>query len=142
VDTGQRFDLAFHVKLGQTRFSALRGEGYQPQRKVASGARTYTYTEALYLGNPGYYQYYCFTASVAAPHAPVGAVVEVANLLGQGWAGGVADEDPQRFEGLDILDRFRAATAVTTYTGLGSHLQPESYPTTFGPQGDEVRTLP
>jgi hypothetical protein len=134
----------FSVKLGHTRFGVLRDRdpNHRPQIKATSGARTYSYTEALYLGNPGYYQHYCFTASSAAHLGPIGPIMEVTKLLGHDWVGGIGDEDPERLQGHPVLNRFRAQTPITTYTVLGPHLRPESYPTTFGPHGDEVRTLP
>lgn len=143
--TGERFRSFFKVTLGKTHFDRLRTDPSKPRRRIEVGARTYFYTELFSYGNPGHYQSFGFTASVAAIQAPIGPVAEVAQALGRGWITGFAeaDEEPQNDpEGLPILRRFRRETPITTFTVVGPSLWPEDYPSTVGPHGDEVRTLP
>ena len=140
-ETGQVFRPFYRVRLGRTRFSDLTAR--QPRVRAEVGARTFSYTELYYFGNPGYYQHFGFTASSAAYFAKIGPIREVVEAIGRDWTGGVADERGQeRLHNLGLLNRFRRETRVTTFTVIGPHLQPEDHPVTFGPHGDDVRTLP
>lgn len=142
--SGEPFSYYFEVKLGRSRFTDIEPD-WRPMRRAFLGARTFAYNELYYFGNPGYYQHYGFTMSSASsvglgePFPPIG---EVAELVGRDWAGGPTDADAEELAQSEILKRFRREAVVTTYTVLAPHLRPESYPTNFGPHGDEVRTLP
>lgn len=141
--TGRRFKPAFRVTLGRTRFDEvmLDRTWSRPARRMTRGARVFAYTEVYYLGNPGYYQHYGFTAS-SAVQAQVGPVGKVADEVGYEWHDQLGSEESVSGEYSEALRRFRRETVVTTYTVLGPHLSPENYPTQFGPHGDEVRVLP
>ena len=69
----------FELRLGHTRFSDVMkrtGLGYSlPELRPSLGARTYSYSEVHYFGNPGYYQHYVFTASSVAGRFPRGDIL-------------------------------------------------------------------
>jgi hypothetical protein len=146
--TGQPWSDFFHLRLGRTRFVDLGiDREWSPSYQVIVGARWAAYSEAYYFGNPGYYQTFVFSAGGAAYHSPVGPLGELSEAVGTAeWFGGLLDEDAPRsphapdFE--QILERVRRESVVTTYTVVGPHIQLSDYPATFGPHGDEVRTLP
>lgn len=140
--TGESFKPFFRIALGRTRFEALGQDEPSPQRKAETGARTFSYTELYYFGNPGNYQSFGFTASSAAHQAEIGPIGDVVEELGRDWVGGVGEEDSPQLAGLAGLRAFRHETPVTTYTVLGSSVGLDQYPGGFGPHGDEVRTLP
>lgn len=125
--TGGRFRPYFKLRLGRARFSDLDTSQWQPQRKAELGARTYSYTELFYFGNPGYYQHFGFTASVAAMHAPVGRVGDVVKLLGRDWVGGIGEENASAADVPEIR-QFRRETAITTFTVLGPHFPARGLP--------------
>jgi hypothetical protein len=136
----------FRVRLGRTRFSDLPSAEWSPSVRAIVGARLFSYSEAYYLGNPGFYQTFVFTASSAAYHAPFGPVEEVSNRIHDRWVGGLVpcDEDEEIMRDLSFvnaLEHVRRETAITTYTVLGPELLLDTYPLNFGPHGDEVRTL-
>lgn len=138
----KRSQPAFLVVLGQTKFDGVfRDRDWRPRRRATLGARTWAYTELYYLGNPGYYQHYGFTSSSAVA-APIGRLEAVQREIGHEWVGGVGDAEALGNEQAKVLDRFRRETVVTTYTVIGPHFNPDDYPATFGPHGDEVRVLP
>jgi hypothetical protein len=120
-----------------------RSEAIRTNRRCKDG-RFYSYSEVHYFGNPGYYQHFVFTASVAAHQGPIGPIYELAEMYPEGrLMGGLSDPDyefPE--EAKAVLGRIRRETVVTTYTVIGGFLMPENFPAGFGPHGDEVRTLP
>jgi hypothetical protein len=145
--TGEKFRPLFRVRLGRTRFSELDREDPDKQTghhfEASIGARSFRYSEDHYYGNPGYYQTYIFTAS-SVSGVPDG----IANLSGAiQEAGGEEWPDPGRsdqpdWDQMPKAQLFRRQAAVTTFTVLSLGLSVENYPATFGPHGDEVRTLP
>ena len=145
--TGEEFRPLFRVRLGRTRFSELdRGDPDEQTGhhfKASIGARSFRYSEDHYHGNPGYYQTYVFTASSVS-----GLSDGITNLSGaMQEAGGEEWPDPDRsdqpdWDQMPKGQSFRRQAAVTTYTVLSLGLSVENYPATFGPHGDEVRTLP
>lgn len=138
---GERDEPLFRVKLGHTPFRATDSEWGPPSVKAWLGARAYSYSEVRYFGNPGYYQTYVFTAS-SASHAPVGDLTAVIGGSGDfRWPPeGAGLED---FERIANLQRFPDRTAITTFTVIGAHISAEDYPAaTYGPHGDEMRTIP
>jgi hypothetical protein len=91
-------------------------------------------------GNPGYYLTFVFTASNAARFGAVDSMA-FADAGGEfKWPPDEPDNFPE-WRDLQQLQRFRRTTVVTTYSVLGA-LSVADFPTTFGPHGDEVRTLP
>jgi hypothetical protein len=145
--TGQHWQPFFRVRLGGTRFSELGLHDRSPNIRLNVGVRTYAYSEAYYLANPGNYQTVVFTASSAAVQGAIGPLYELAQMAPEGrWFGGpVASEDDERLVSdptfVKLLERVRSETVVTTYTVLGPHRSAAQYPMSFGPHGDEVRTL-
>jgi hypothetical protein len=147
---GAEYPRNFHVRLGKSLFSALEDPnplGAKPVIKFSMWARGFSYSELHYGGNPGGYQTFVFTASSTAGPAAVGDLGPVNDEIGiLASAGGAwPPEGTDTSEGLPALPiavrRFREETAITTYTVIGKDLT-FNYPATFGPQGDEVRTLP
>jgi hypothetical protein len=138
---GRRPARLFRVKLGQTPFAELDDPIFvQPW----VGVRAASYSEGHYYGNPGYYQHYVFTASVVGYPPPGGPLLETAQFLGhREWP--YPDDSPDASPLLrDIpgLSEFRRTSAITTYSVLGD-LSPAHFPrTSYGPHGDDVRTLP
>ena len=132
----------FKVRLGHTRFANIETWTGPEKIKAFLGARPFGYSERYYFGNPGYYLHYVFTASSAAGRAPVGPINEVVDIGDFEWP---SDTDMRSFEEVSQsvgIARMRRDTAVTTYTVIGDWRLVDSYPTTYGPQGDEVRVLP
>ena len=134
---GQRSRPLIRVCLGKTRFSGL---GRPANLRVAVGARAASYSEAHYYGNPGYYQTFVLTASTAGVPPPAGPLLEVEQSLGNGSWDQVAPGPD--LEEVDGLPEARRLSVVTTYTVIGPNVPFAHFPTTFGPHGDEVRTLP
>lgn len=134
----------FRVTLGQTPFSELTGWG-PPQRVISwVGARAGAYSEEYYFGNPGYYQTYVFTASSAG----FGAMARLDQLepIDQTtwqfrWPYPSEPTGGPAFEALPGIAAIRRETVVTTYTVIGSGLFPDDYPSSYGPHGDEIRTI-
>ena len=150
-DYGADFPIDFRIRLGKTRLATLRDPPPMPGPivKFALFARGFAYSELHYGANPGGYQTFVFTASSTAGPAVTGNVATVNGEIGVSTD--AAGEWPPA--GTDLTDglpelppglrRFRDETAITTYTVIGKDLSfTGNYPATFGPQGDEVRTLP
>jgi hypothetical protein len=145
--TGEKFKPLFRVRLGRTRFSELDRGDYEdltgPHFKASIGARSFWYSEIHSYGNPGYYQTFVFTSS-SVSGVPDG----IRNLSGAiQEAGGEEWPDPDRddqpdWKQMPKAQSFRRRAAITTLTILSLGLSVENYPATFGPHGDEVRTLP
>jgi hypothetical protein len=136
-DGAMRPTPLFRVRLGRTHFAGI-GE---PSGVFASlGFRRFAYAEAHWFGNPGSYQYYVFSFNDAgAPPWPDSRLIfpEGGGVFRVGvWA------DAGTTESLDTIKDFRNRTAPNTYTVIGPRFQLEDYPTSFGPDYDEIRTLP
>jgi hypothetical protein len=138
---GQPYRPFFDIKLGKSRFADLPNEPQRPRIGIEHGARTYSYTELFGYGNPSHYQSFGFTASSAVAGA-IGPLVKVSMKIGRGWGHTYPDDDLDA-ETTDLMTKVRRETVITTFTVLGPSIHgPENYPSTFGPHGDEVRTLP
>lgn len=147
--TGRRWEPLFHAQLGRTRFSDLElGDWGVPEVRAVCGARTYSYSEAYYFGNPGHYQHFVFTASSAAHHGSIGPIWELGLKASEnGWLDGfgmsaIVDGSALGSELGGLVQAVRRDTVITTYSVVGPHLGLKNLPTNFGPHGDEVRTLP
>lgn len=57
-------------------------------------------------------------------------------------AGPPPKDDEPEWSDIPAAAELRRKTVVTTYTVIGPQLWEVNYPSTFGPHGDEVRTLP
>jgi hypothetical protein len=151
LEVGEPYRPLFKVTLGRTRFHELSTEDAPPpQIQAEVGARSYSYTEGYYYGNPGYHQSFFMSTTSAARFANVGDLTDLhRGLLSVrpgvlGWPDREAYDEgaPEAKEVPTPVERFRRATTVTTYTVLGPQVDPTHYDFTFGPHGDEVRTLP
>lgn len=146
---GERYEPFQRVTLGRTRFSDLDPDDPEdfagPHFKIRVGARVFFYDEFHSYGNPGHYQTFVFSASVAAGPAPFGDIVAARAEVGsEEWPNPTDDDDPRSWKDFPVTAQFRRDTAITTYTVIGPAMTfaVENYPSTFGPHGDEVRTLP
>jgi hypothetical protein len=146
------------VKLGRTRFADLDSKDPDnwapPHFRASMGARSAFYSEFHYFGNPGHYQHYVFTSGTNTPGGGefhrIGQAAQQAGF--QEWPY-PARRDPDdlwqppppenqpEWEAIPDAAAFRRSAVITTYTVI-LRLWPENYPSTFGPHGDEVRTLP
>lgn len=145
--TRRRLSALAHVRLGRTRFADVVPEEWgAPSVRSLVGARSYSYSEAWYFGNPGHYSHYVCTASMASP---VGGYPEGLETLdwpknrddpSEGYTPTGPDEDPKPAPWIEAV---RERAVVTTWTVIQFPLSPENWPpSNFGPHGDEVRTLP
>ena len=119
------------------------------------GARWGYYAEYRYFGNPGHYETFIFSAGTNAPGPN-----KLDELMAVGEEAGFVewpyplrwdpddylqpppeDEEPS-WEDIPAADRLRRHTAITTYTVIHPTLWEVNDPSTFGPHGDEVRTVP
>lgn len=146
------------LKLGKTRLGDLDSDDpdhWAPPHFIArAGARWSSYSEFHYYGNPGHYQWYVFSSGSNAPGKSGGYIHRIGEQAGfsewpypERWD----PEDPlaappptaePEWEDIPEAARFRRDTVITSYTVIGPSLWPVNYPSTFGPHGDEVRTLP
>jgi hypothetical protein len=132
------------IELGRTTFAkSLRDDWGFPVIRSWLGTRAYSYTEIHYLGNPGNYQHLALTISSAAP-ALGGYPDQIQNVEpgdDDPWLE-VGEDGPEDWVDAapDWIRDLHAHGVVTTVTIiLGFPL--ENWPT-FGPHGDEVRTIP
>jgi hypothetical protein len=144
---GQNPTPLFRVRLGHTRFADRDptdpDEFAGPHLLVSVGVRTFRYSELAYFGNPGHYQTYVFTASDPAGEAPVGQVAGVQEEINANeWPHPERADTEPGWDSLLVTQSFRRETAITTITVTASELWEKNFPSTYGPHGNEVRTLP
>jgi hypothetical protein len=135
------------VRLLSTRFADL--DSPDPRRfngvkfEAYTGARSYSYSEFHYMGAMGVYQDFILTASSATPVA--GRYKDLAAALGEvgadHWPDQDRPDDPE-WEDLPLLQKFRRETRITGFTVVSVRLLLANYPTTYGPHGEGIRTLP
>lgn len=145
-----QFRPIFKVRLGKTRFGAL-----DPPDKAAGwvGAHNMHYYEAHWLGNPGNYQWYVFSINDAGEWAwetpLIGSIIGSEPPWDFAW--GFAPDDDSAFEQVPGWHNFRRKARINTYTVVGPTMLLEdyppatdlrNYPVAFGPNSDQVRTLP
>jgi hypothetical protein len=145
---GKPYRPLIKITLGRTTFADLDPHDPDqfagPHFRVSMGAHNHSYSEMTYLGNPGSYQSFVWTASDAARQGRFGFGIPVAQEAG-------ADEWPDpsgeaiQPEWIDMVEtqRFRRETVITTYTVIHPSLALGNYPLErFGPHENEVRLLP
>lgn len=141
----RRFGRLATVELGRTRFEdVLSDREWTPAIRSATGARTWSYTEAYYLGNPGHYQSYAFTnSSVTAVGGFPDPVPGAVDFGDHPWTlPSDTDAPPERWldHPPDWMREFRHNMPVTTVSVVSPMFDIEQWPT-FGPHEDEVRTI-
>ncbi len=128
---GRRRQGGTRVELGRTTFEHAR-PGSNPRIQSSRGNKYWSYAEAYWGGNPGYYQHVVFAASRVSGAARFPDGVE--NL---GWS-----ERPWReTEGPEWIEKARSSGVITTMAVIGMGFEVEDWPT-FGPTVDGMRTLP
>jgi hypothetical protein len=135
------------VRLLRTRFADL--DSPDPRRfngvkfEAYTGARSYSYSEFHYMGAVGAYQHFVLTASSATPVA--GRYRGLAAALGEvgsdHWPDSGRPDDPE-WKDLPLLQKFRRESPVTGFTVISARLLLVNYPTSYGPHGEGIRTLP
>jgi hypothetical protein len=130
------------VKLGRTRFAeAVRDDWGFPRIRSWLGARAWSYSEIHYFGNPGHYQHFVFSLSSASPvsHSEPGRIENV-DRDDDPWL--EHEDEPENWLDVapDWIKELHAKGVITTVTVVGN-FPPEDWPT-FGPHGDEIRTIP
>jgi hypothetical protein len=135
-----------HVRLGRTRFSdVLRTDWGPPKVRSLVGARYFAYSEAWSFGNPGHYSDYVCSTNMASRVGDIPTHLESLDWPEnredpeEGYAPSGPDEDPRL---APWIEDTRRAAVVTTWSVIKFPLSPETWPVSFGPHGDEVRTLP
>ncbi len=142
---GEQYRPVVHLKLGKSTFadvveepSALFGWAF----RIQIGAHNHAYSERTYLGNPGNYQTFVWTASDAARHGKFAFNRAVRQEIGSDeWPAPATESLP--WETLAETKRFREETVITTYTVIHPGLALVNYPVErFGPHENDVRLLP
>lgn len=125
----------FDIRLGRSRFAVL------PQPRTVygfQGFHDYGYVETHWFGNPGAYQHYALASNDAG--APAWQHIDLLFPEGAGglvrWAEWSGDDFP------DSAAKYREREAPNTLTVIGSRFQIDDYPMSFGPEINEVRTIP
>jgi hypothetical protein len=125
----------FDIRLGSSKFAAL------PQPRTVygfQGVHNYGYVETHWFGNPGAYQHYALASNDAG--APAWQHMDLlfpedAGGLAQ-WAEWSGDDFP------DSVAKYREHATPNTFTVIGSRFQIEDYRMSYGPEINEVRTIP
>lgn len=138
--------LLAEARLGRTCFADVVKGDSSPSVHSVIGARTYSYSEGWSFGNPGHYSDYVFTMSSVSTigEFPPG-------MQSIPWPSDRADPEdgygpagPSGDRPLAAwINSVRRSAVVTTWTVIRFPLSMQDWPpVTFGPHGDEVRTLP
>ena len=131
----------FDMRLQKGRFDLLPA----PAQVLARlGARRYRYSEAHWLGNPGYYQWYVFSVNDAGPSSFDAAALQV--LIDAGDQPGPEQRwgfrpGNSRLASVPELLSFRRRSRPNTYAVIGSYLEIESFLSLLGVDADIVRTF-
>lgn len=128
------FHPGIDVRLGKTPFSAVRDPG---SARGWLGARRMGYIETHYLGNPGLYQSFVLGINDGGLDPNPESLVTLLHKSGFEFVvepGGAIQSVPG-------LAEFRRLGKPNTLTVIGPHLTPSSYPITYGPDADSIRTL-
>jgi hypothetical protein len=119
------------VELGRTTFKETES-GWPRRIQSVHANKHWSYTEAEWRGNPGYYQHLVLAASRASPAAREPEGIENIDWTDRSWR----DTD-----GLEWVRRARSTGVITTMAVIGIGFEPEEWPI-FGPVVDETRTVP
>lgn len=146
---GYRYKPLVELRLGKTTFADLdpkdREEFNGPKVRCVLGAHNHHYSEITSFGNPGYYQWFAFSATDAARQGRLGDIAAASrDLENKRWPDPDRDADDEReWAKMKALRRFRRESAITTYTVVSGALWETNYPLQrFGPNENDVRTLP
>ena len=145
---GQPYRPLVSLKLGRTTFADLDPPDLEqfagPHFIVSMGAHNHAYSEMTYMGNPGNYQSFVWTASDAARHGRFGDGMAVRNeISGDEWPDPSRPDIEPDWDQMVNTQRFRRDTVITTYTVIHPSLSLANYPLErFGPHENDVRLLP
>jgi hypothetical protein len=145
---GEPYRPLVNIKLGRTTFADLDPRDPDqfagPHFRISIGAHNHAYSEMTYMGNPGGYQSFVWTASDAARQGRFGFGIPVAQEVGADeWPDPSGEATQPQWNDMVETQRFRRETVITTYTVIHGSLALENYPLArFGPHENEVRLLP
>jgi hypothetical protein len=145
---GQAYRPLVNIKLGKTTFADLDPKDPDqfagPHFRISVGAHNYFYSEMAYLGNPGGYQSFAWTASDVAGQGRFAFNIRVAEEAGgEEWPHPDHQVDQPEWHEMVRTQHFRRETTITTYTVIHPQLSLENYPLNrFGPHENDVRLLP
>lgn len=147
--TGRRYQPLVDIRLGRTTFAHLDSKGPDhfapPHLRISVGAHNHFYSEFAHFGNPGYYQWFAWSATDAARQSRLGPIAAASQEIDGGeWPDPNKDNaDEPDWSQMRETQRFRREAAITTYTVVSGALWEENYPLRqFGPGENLVRTLP
>jgi hypothetical protein len=145
---GQPYRPLVKIRLGRTTFAHLDPHDSDqfagPHFRISIGAHNHAYSEMTYLGNPGGYQSFAWTASDAARQGRFAFGIPVAQEAGADeWPDPSHEATQPKWHKMVQTQRFRRETVITTYTVIHSQLGLQNYPLKrFGPHENDVRLLP
>jgi hypothetical protein len=145
---GDPYRPLVNIKLGRTTFADLDPHDPDqfsgPHFRISIGAHNHAYSEMTYLGNPGGYQSFAWTASDAARQGRFAFGIPVAQEAGgDEWPDPSSEAIQPEWHEMMQTQRFRRETVITTYTVIHSQLGLQNYPLErFGPHEHDVRLLP
>jgi hypothetical protein len=129
ITFGHRRPGGTRIELGRTTFADARPT-WNPRIRSVHANKHWSYTEAYWGGNPGYYQEVVFTASRVSPVARSPTGIETIN-----WD----DRPPLAIERPEWANRARTTSVITTMTVIAMGFRVEDWPEL---SVDGVRTLP
>jgi hypothetical protein len=145
---GEPYRPLLHLKLGRTTFADLDPDDPDqfagPHLLISMGAHNHAYSEMTYMGNPGSYQSFVWTASDAARHGRFGNGSSVRQEIhADEWPNPNSNEITPTWDDMVETQQFRRETVITTYTVIHPSLSLLNYPLSrFGPHENDVRLLP
>ena len=119
------------MELGRTSFEEAQRD-LQPRIQSLRANKHWSYVEAYWGGNPGYYQHVVFAASRSSPVARFPDGIETREWGDRPWL---------ETDGPEWIKRARSTGVITTMAVIGMSFDVEDWPQ-FGPSVDQVRTLP
>jgi hypothetical protein len=145
----ERYRPLFSVRLGKTRLSAVEDQATKIWAYL--GNHNWSYSEAHYYGNPGYYQTFVLTSSNGGVNPPTA----MDKLFPEGFGSysgelhwGFETDDPKlnfhgAFADINGIEEFRRRSAVNTYSVIGTGFRFEDFArlTTFGPHPQTLRMV-
>lgn len=131
ITLGRQRQGGTRVELGRTTFEEA-ARGRRPRIRSSRGNKHWSYAEAHWGGNPGYYQHVVFAASRVSPAAGYPDGIETVEWDEQPW---VETDAPE------WIKRTHSTGVITTMAVIGMAFDVEDWPQ-FGPSVDGMRTLP